>query len=315
MKTNLFKPTAIAVLLLVTSLTSFSQNVWDGGANIPTTTSSGNVKIGQLNVANTSTTPTVKLQINEDNPFIELVDNTAETRAAIPPSGCGIRFTNYNNSIFEIKTASNPLLSQGLFLSNTSSSSNLGLSIFNNKIFLGGMAIGGAPLQGKFGDVNINANASANRFTIVNSNFNAPLLDPSYAFGVYGSALIYGPVNIGTKKYVGTTHADYHLSVDGKVIAPSFYALDPTINWADYVFDKNYKLTSLEEVESFVNANKHLPEVPSTAEVQSNGINLQEMDALLLKKVEELTLYLIEMKKEMDVLKKKNEDLENQILK
>lgn len=63
--------------------------------------------------------------------------------------------------------------------------------------------------------------------------------------------------------------------------------------WSDYVFEKNYRLRSLEEVDAYIRANGHLPEVPSAAEVAKNGIDLLETNALLLKKVEELTLYLI----------------------
>jgi hypothetical protein len=79
----------------------------------------------------------------------------------------------------------------------------------------------------------------------------------------------------------------------------------------DYVFGKDYKLLSLEEVEKYVRANKHLPEVPSANEVEKNGIDAAEMDAVLLKKIEELTLYLIEMKKKNKGLKKEIEAIKN----
>jgi len=67
--------------------------------------------------------------------------------------------------------------------------------------------------------------------------------------------------------------------------------------WADYVFKKDYTLKSLEEVEQFVNNNGHLPNIPSAEEVVKNGINLGEMDAKLLEKIEELTLYSIDLNK------------------
>ena len=63
-------------------------------------------------------------------------------------------------------------------------------------------------------------------------------------------------------------------------------------------FAKDYQLKSLEEVETYINENKHLPDVPSAEEVVKSGINVAEMDALLLQKIEELTLYMIELKKE-----------------
>ncbi len=78
--------------------------------------------------------------------------------------------------------------------------------------------------------------------------------------------------------------------------------------WSDYVFKDGYTLPDLTEVEGFINENKHLPDVPSEAEVIEEGINLGEMDAILLKKIEELTLYVIELKKENRAMR---EDIEN----
>lgn len=79
--------------------------------------------------------------------------------------------------------------------------------------------------------------------------------------------------------------------------------------WSDYVFDENYKLKSLDEVEAYINLNKHLPDVPSAQEVIENGSNLGEMDAVLLQKIEELYLYVLQMKKENDALKQEVEQL------
>jgi hypothetical protein len=76
-------------------------------------------------------------------------------------------------------------------------------------------------------------------------------------------------------------------------------------NWSDYVFEKGYNLLPLNEVENFINQNKHLPEVPNQVEVQQNGIDLGAMNALLLKKIEELTLYMIEQDKRIKVLEGK----------
>ena len=72
--------------------------------------------------------------------------------------------------------------------------------------------------------------------------------------------------------------------------------------WADYVFAKDYKLMPLKEVESYISSNGHLPEVPTTEEAIQNGIELKEMNILLLKKVEELTLHLIEQDKRIEKL-------------
>lgn len=75
--------------------------------------------------------------------------------------------------------------------------------------------------------------------------------------------------------------------------------------WADYVFEKDYKLMPLNEVEQFINKNGHLPEVPTTEEAIKNGIELKAMNILLLKKIEELTLYNIEQQKRIEALEKK----------
>ncbi len=84
-------------------------------------------------------------------------------------------------------------------------------------------------------------------------------------------------------------------------------AVCTTSNWSDYVFDKKYKLKSIEELESFVNINKHLPNVPSAEEVVKDGIDMATMDAKLLEKIEELSLYIIQQNKRIEVLEKKNQ--------
>ncbi len=75
------------------------------------------------------------------------------------------------------------------------------------------------------------------------------------------------------------------------------------IYWPDYVFKENFKLRPLIEVEDYFNEYSHLPDVPSEDEILCNGLNLAEMDAILLKKIEELTLYIIEQQKEIEKLK------------
>ncbi|TGE20768.1 hypothetical protein E5K00_22575 [Hymenobacter aquaticus] len=111
-----------------------------------------------------------------------------------------------------------------------------------------------------------------------------------------------GMLQLGDKTAQGM-HQDAKLSVYGKITANSLYILaDNPTNWADYVFAKGYKLTPLRELEAYVQKNQHLPEIPTTAEVTANGVNLGEMNVLLLKKVEELTLHLIEMDKKLEAL-------------
>lgn len=101
---------------------------------------------------------------------------------------------------------------------------------------------------------------------------------------------------------------DYRLSVNGKVRAREMEVNGDS--WADFVFEDNHKLMPLNEVEDYIIENNHLPDVPSAKEVKENGISLGKMDAILLQKIEELTLHLIEQNKRLDSV-----IVENQLLK
>ncbi len=94
---------------------------------------------------------------------------------------------------------------------------------------------------------------------------------------------------------IGTTFPSNKLEVNGTIRSKE--VIVEATGWPDFVFYPDYNLPSLEEVEQYINENKHLPEVPSEAEVQEHGIKLGEMDATLLQKIEELTLYVIEQNK------------------
>lgn len=83
--------------------------------------------------------------------------------------------------------------------------------------------------------------------------------------------------------------------------------------WADYVFEKKYNLMPLKELQTYIDSNGHLPEVPTTEEAISNGIELKEMNILLLKKVEELTLYTLQQQKNIDDQNKRIEMLEKKL--
>lgn len=120
-----------------------------------------------------------------------------------------------------------------------------------------------------------------------------------------GSALIEGNIltssniGIGTANFVDGSDT-YRLSVDGAIRA---HRVRVYTTWADYVFEKNYNLPTLEEVEKHIQREGHLKDIPSAKEVEEKGIELGEINKLLLQKIEELTLYMIEMKKEINTLK------------
>jgi len=101
---------------------------------------------------------------------------------------------------------------------------------------------------------------------------------------------------------IGTTTPDAKLSVSGQVHAQEV-KVSITVPGPDYVFDKDYQLSSLEDIKNYIDQNKHLPEIPSAKEMEKNGVQLGEMNMLLLKKIEELTLHILEQQKQIDELR------------
>lgn len=104
---------------------------------------------------------------------------------------------------------------------------------------------------------------------------------------------------------IGTSNPQNKLDVLGTIRATE---VKVETGWSDFVFDKDYKLPTLEEVEDHINKHKHLPDIPSEKEVKENGVSLGEMQAKLLQKIEELTLYVIEQDK---IIKEQGRLIEN----
>ena len=120
---------------------------------------------------------------------------------------------------------------------------------------------------------------------------------------------INGTMAIGTNNYNGTGYGLY--VADG--IRTEAVQIDAETNWPDYVFANDYQLSPLSEVEAFIQKNKHLPNVPSAKEVNEKGINVVEMDATLLRKIEELTLHTISQQKHIKKQQKHINDLQKEV--
>ena len=119
-----------------------------------------------------------------------------------------------------------------------------------------------------------------------------------------------GNGNVG----IGVENPQQKLVVDGTICAKEVrVSLSGAPCWPDYVFDKDYKILSLYEIEKYIDENKHLPNIPSAEDVVNNGIELGVMQSLTLQKIEEITLYLIELKKENNELNEKIKILENKL--
>ena len=109
---------------------------------------------------------------------------------------------------------------------------------------------------------------------------------------------------------IGTTSPDEKLTVNGNIHSKEV-RVDLSVPAPDYVFERSYNLRTLEETQAFIKNNKHLPEVPSAIEFERDGISVGEMNMLLLKKVEELTLYILEQNQKTVELIERINRLEN----
>lgn len=110
-----------------------------------------------------------------------------------------------------------------------------------------------------------------------------------------------GKVQIGQTLPDPTLHSDYKLAVAGKIVGQPLYITRPS-SWADHVFAPTYRLRPLPELADYIARNAHLPDVPNTTEVLRDGYDLSQMNARLLQKVEELTLYVIALNQKVAVL-------------
>jgi hypothetical protein len=127
-----------------------------------------------------------------------------------------------------------------------------------------------------------------------------------------------GAINIDGSGHVGINTlntSSFNFNVNGsavfdQVTVEVFSSNNPNSSpWADYVFDKGYQLPSIYSVADYIKANNHLPGIPTTAEVKKNGLDLGATQAKLLEKIEQLTLYTIDLQKQADQSKTENEML------
>ena len=118
----------------------------------------------------------------------------------------------------------------------------------------------------------------------------------------------------GGKVGIGTTNPDAKLAVKGDIHAEEVI-VDLAVPGPDYVFEEDYDLTSLKDIEAYIKANKHLPEIPSAKEMEEQGIDLGVMNMLLLKKIEELTLHTIQQENTIQEEKKSNKKMISELLK
>lgn len=119
-----------------------------------------------------------------------------------------------------------------------------------------------------------------------------------------GNEMIIKNGNVG----IGTSNTTYKLNVNGNIRAKGIIVES---DWADFVFEDDYRLRPLAEVEKYIKENKRLPEMPSAKEIQKKGFEVAETSTLLLQKIEELTLYIIEQNKRIKTLEQENKEIKS----
>lgn len=273
--------------------------------------------------------------INDDAAFAH-VDNAGSMFYALKHSSDGRTFLNtrYGKSIsFNINGSAQMKMTQNgnLGIGTTYFDSNDALTplhIRKDDGINGQVLVEPSNLIGQDAKVTIrgarNVSANVPNAQLAFENFDNDLAGANKLGLIAGSVTNYG-ANTGDLVFYtysnGATAAEtLRLTSSGEAISDKLFVktqatikqleIDPDkTTWPDYVFESDYELRSLSEVEDFVDENGHLPEVPSAAEVAENGINVYEMQELMMKKIEELTLYMIDLKKENTILKSKIEQL------
>ncbi len=281
---------------------------WDRSGITVFNTNPGNIGIG-------TNSPTEKLTINATNPAISLL-NEGSAKGFLQSSGNHMRFGTYNSNA----SGNLYLTTLGVDRMAITPDGNFGVGILNpvGKFQItGGVnaslnthgfmmlgTVGSANLVFDNNEIQARTNGNASNLLLQNNGGNVFIGDASnfnsaHRLGVDGHTVITGNLRVGSVP----NPSGYRLAVEGKIIC-SEVMVRLVNNWPDYVFGKNYKLRSINEVENYIKKNNHLPGIPSAKTIEESGMSVGEMQRLQMEKIEELTLYIIELKKEIDNLKK-----------
>ncbi|PWG77993.1 hypothetical protein DDR33_24580 [Pararcticibacter amylolyticus] len=260
----------------------------------------------------------VRMQDQGDNAF-----HISFIRAGTWVAGMGFL---RNSSTFAIQNGSSNAATTGVFLSETG---KVGINAsdpayeldINGNARIRGNILYVSQFGALYSDINNIAFFGDGGYIFANKNNSVTraILEPAGTLRLYnsgsefakfngtGDSFIRGNLAIGTDNSKG-----YKLAVAGSVIAESV-KVKLQAAWPDYVFSETHTPLRLSEVETFIKDNGRLPEIPSATDIKKDGIELGDMNALLLKKIEELTLYLIEKDKQVEALKKDYSSLKERL--
>jgi hypothetical protein len=251
-----------------------------------------NIGVGQ-------TTPTMKLEVKASDSAVLLLNNETSSGTFIKSSLFFKTGPSFSGGIATV--GSSGFYRMGLYTYGSSSPSGLleRISITD----AGNVGIGTTTPGATFSVLRGNAFDGTATFsgTTHTSHFNYSSSEDTYIRGGKDNSKVFMADNPGGAVGIGTyTTTGYKLAVGGNIRSKEVVV---ETGWADFVFAKDYKLPSLVEVEKYIKANNHLPEIPSAEEIQTNGLKVGEVQTKMMQKIEELTLYIIEMKKEIEALK------------
>lgn len=259
-------------------------------------------------------------------------NNTGSSNTFLGISSGHLNTTGSGNIFIGYNAGYNETGSNKLYIANNNTSQPLIYGEFNNQVLTvnGSLGVGTSSPSDKLtvydGELTLQTNNNAEdqgilfqnsgasyTWRIYRSDAGSNKADLKFASGLstnYASLtnrmIIDKDGNVGIA--TSTVPAGYKLAVNGSVIAEEI-RVQLSGNWPDYVFEDHYELPSLKELEAFIRANKHLPDIPGAKEIDEQGIIVGEMQAKLLEKIEELTLYMIELDKKVEKLAAENSAL------
>jgi hypothetical protein len=274
---------ASGVLSTGAQIESVSEAAWVEGSSHP-------AALKFLTVPANSTTVTERLRITADG---DVGIGTASPLASTTNNGLHISRGNHSTV-----TLGDPFAGYGGFVQTTDNKHRvfIGANVYDDatnswKVVQAGKGLAGISIVADEGGWGTSIDFYTNTGATLNKNMT-----------ILGN----GNVGIGT-----STPGSYKLAVEGSFGARKVKVTQAA--WADFVFDPGYQLPSLHQVEQYIREHRHLPEIPSEKEVKENGLDLGDMDKRLLQKIEELTLYLLDMNKQNQELKATVDDLKAKV--